>query len=366
MKFTQKYIRITTTVIGLTLLNACAEKFQTELTYPEDITFNEITLDRFSYDIYDAPFDVGDNASGIITVNVSKASDGSYSGFALSNKNYRSYPWELTPKYGPIDGLTPAEKQAAINTTAFSVLTDEVNRTENYLVGNTNNENAFFTLSTPSTIEHVLIANTTYNYLLASYGSIYSEDLDPETQMYLLDGGEISNPYIESTERETVYTLPAPDGTLNAIRLEGVQQLDKDAVGIPAGEAAGEAALAAALLANPNLSTYRQGLAYDNAYDDAYEAATSHIHRGYVKLTIEGFLNGATTGTVDVYLSLLEGVDPENPDFVFHLIDWRKVDLTSLGDVDKVLFNMSSDYVDGDGKMVYPPTFCLDGIRIQP
>jgi len=41
------------------------------------------------------------------------------------------------------------------------------------------------------------------------------------------------------------------------------------------------------------------------------------------------------------------------------------VELSSFGEVDKVLFKMSSSYVNPDGSMVYPSTFCLDGIRLQ-
>ena len=456
MKFTQKYLSITAAVIGLTLLNSCADRFLAEVPYPNDITFNEIALDRFSYEIPDGPFEVvGDTSSDVITVNVAKEADGTYSGFALSNKNFRSFPWDLTAQYGPVGGLSPAETQEAINTTAFSVYTSDVNRTENYLVGNTNNDNAYFTLSEPSTIEHILVANTTYNNLLARYGSIYSRVIDSETQMYVLEANDDydiedlvrENVNIDNTEREAVYTLPGLDGTLNTVRLSGSQTLAKNEVGVVAGEEAGnavggkllaeteadaaavakitgwteldtadiadpaaktkaEADLAAYIINFPASTPEEQQAAYDAAYaaeyavvyaaeydgvyDDlidsdydrlyegyfedsayyvayetAYDLATESITDGDVTLTIEGFLNGASVGTLDVYLSLLVGADIENPEYGFNLYDWEKVDLTSLGQVDKVLFKMSSSYVNPDGTMVYPPTFCLDGIRLQ-
>ncbi|GAL65087.1 DUF4465 domain-containing protein [Algibacter lectus] len=391
MKFIQKYISITAAVIGLTMLSSCADQYLAELPYPEDITFNEVSLDRFSYEIPDAPYEIGDNSSGIITVNVAKSGDGSYSGFALSNRNFRSYPWELTRDFGPVGGATPAQTQEAINSTAFSVFTNDINRTENYLVGNTNNDNAYFTLSKPGIVEHVLVANTTYTALLAKYGSIYSDDLDSETQMYKLDGDVKANPNIPSTDRETVYTLPGIDGTLNTVRLAGHQILSKRLAGEAAGEAtgnraageaagdaagivAGDAARATYIIDFPASTTEEQQAAYDTAYDAAYDAAFAlafgdaydaaydlaydAVTIGDITLTIEGFLNGSSTGTMDVYLSLLEGVDTENPDYVFTLDDWKRVDLTSLGQVDKVLFKMSSSYVDNQGTMVYPPTFC--------
>ena len=380
MKFIQKYISISASVIGLTLLSSCADQYLAELSYPEDITFNEVALDRFSYEIPDAPYEAGNNASGIITINVAKAGDGSYSGFALSNRNFSSYPWELSTEYGPVGGATPAETQEAINSTAFSVFTADINRTENYLVGNTNNDDAFFTLSKPSTIEHVLVANTTYTALLAKYGSIYSSQIDPDTQMYKLDGGFKTNPNIPSTDRESVYTLPGIDGTLNTLRLDGVEQLEKNEIelatsialgGEATGIAAGNAAVEQYKIDYPSRanSSYYLGLAYDDGYAAGYtdliQAAVDAYSNGHVTLHIEGFLNGTSTGIVDVYLSLLKGVDTENPDYEYTLEDWRRVDLTALGQVDKVLFKMSSSYVDDQGKMVYPPTFCLDGIRIQ-
>lgn len=383
MKFTQKYISITAAVIGLTLLSSCAERYLAEIPYPNDVTFNELVLDRFTFDIPDDSFTVPASKSGEITVNVSKNTDGSYSGFALSNKNFRSYPWDLSPTFEPTGGLTDTEIQDAINTTAFSVYTSlDVNRTENYLVGNTNDDNAFFTLPTPTVVEHVLVANTTYNALLRTYGSIYSNDLDTDTQMYDINGDPVSNPNIDNPDQDMrgVFTLPGVDGTLNTLRLEGVEQLEKDEVAIAtseaiggeaAGIAAGNAAVEQYKIDYPSRanSSYWLGRAYDAGYaagyTDVIQAAVDAYSNGHVTLHIEGFLEGTSVGTIDVYLSLLEGVDLENPEFVFTVNDWRRVDLTSFGEVDKVLFNMSSSYVNTDGTMVYPPTFCLDGIRLQ-
>jgi len=360
MKITQKYISITAAIIGLTVFNSCADRFENEIPYPNDVTFNELALDRFTYDIPDAPFTAEASETGEkVTVNVSKNTDGTYSGFALSNKNFRSYPWELSPTFEPAGGLSDAETQDAINTTAFSVYTDEVNRTENYLVGNTNDDNAYFTLSSPTIVEHILVANTSYNALLTFYGSIYSDDLDTDTQMYDINGANVSNPNIENPDEavEGVFTLPGVDGTLNTLRLQGFQVLEK----IAAGEAAGDIALAAYIQANPSSTQEEQDEAYQEAYDVAYDA----LAIGAVTLTIEGFLNGASVGSLDVYLALLEGVDAENPDYAYTITDWRRVELSSFGEVDKVLFKMSSSYVNPDGSMVYPSTFCLDGIRLQ-
>jgi len=405
IKKIQKHIVIAVAIFGLILLNSCEESLELQIAYPNDITFNELILDRFTYQIPTAPFTAGDNASGIITVNVTGTGN-NFSGFALSNKNFRSYPWDLSPDFAPIGGLTAAEEQASINTTAFSVYTTEPNKTQNYLVGNTEGDNAFFTLSSPNTIAHVLIANTSYNYLLAQYGSIYSDDYDSVSESYLIDGDARSNPNIQNpdSDLEGRFRLPAPGG-FDAVRLNGFQNLERDKVAeaaglvvIPAAEAAGEAARLAvnetdaiaageaakvdAIAVTPALTPEEIQKVYDDAYnaiyDDAYndaydaiydevydEAYDSGIYKGYVKLTIEGFLNGSSTGTVDWYLCVNEEVDVLNPEHDYILNDWQKVDLTSLGDVDKVLFKMSSDYVHNDGSMVYPSTFCLDGVRLQ-
>lgn len=389
MKFTKKYISITAVVSVLTILSSCAERYLAEIPYPEDITFNELSLDRFSYEIPDAPFEVGNNASGIITVNVAKSSDGSYSGFALSNRNFRSYPWELSALEDDdnddlvtdvLDNLTDDEIQAAINSTAFSVFTDDVNRTENYLVGNTAGDNAYFSLSTPSTISHILVANTTYNALLANYGSIYSGTLDEDTQKYSILAGTAFNLNIDGPDGLGIFALPGIDGTLETLRLQGVEYFEKEVVradktaelgGDAGAEAIGNAAVEQYKIDTPSRAnnSYYLNLAYNNGievgFTDVIQAAVDAYGNGYVTLHIEGFLNGTSVGNVDVYLSVLENTDLENPDYSFTVSDWRKVDLTSLGEVDKVLFNMSSSYVNTDGTMVYPSTFCLDGIRLQ-
>ena len=89
------------------------------------------------------------------------------------------------------------------------------------------------------------------------------------------------------------------------------------------------------------------------------------IDGAFIKLEIEGSLNGNVTGTVDAFLGVTPGGDPSNPDYDFILNSWVPIDLTSLGEVNQVLFRISSSYVDGSGNMIYSPTFCLDGISIQ-
>ncbi|MCK0130840.1 DUF4465 domain-containing protein [Flavobacteriaceae bacterium F08102] len=348
MKYIQKYLRTAAVITGLVLLSSCEDDtLDVKIPYPNDITFNELTLGRFTYDVPSAPFTSGDSKSGIITVNVTGSGSTNYSGFALSNKNWRSYPWNLSPDFEPAGGITAAEKQQSIDSTAFSVYTGRPNRTENYLVGRADGNDAFFTLNTPAVVEHVLVANTTYNYLLATYGSVYSGTFDSATQSYRIDGAKVRNIQNPNTSASMYgrFTLPAPDGSF-ALRLSGHEEMEK--------RAAGEAAYDAAILAGDTPAEAQA--AYDAAYDN--------LTTGYIKLTIEGSLNGTTTGTVDFYLAARPNTDPLNPNYNFVLNDWTKVNLTSLGTVDKVLFKISSSYTNGSGEMVYDPTFCLDGIRL--
>ena len=316
MKFKQYIKVIFVTLIVFVGIVSCGDDDEIIIPFPNDITFNEIQLARFSSEIPSAPFTAGEGASRTVTVNVVNTGGTSFSGFALSNRNWRSYPWSLSPDFEPDGGLSAEEQQQAIDSAAVSVYTFRTNTTRTYLVGNASAEDAFFTLNEPAVIEHVLIANTTYNFLLTEFGSVFSGGfIDPDARIYDINGDPRSNPNIPNRDRVGRFSLPAP-GEVEAISL------------------------------------------FSHSVVDNVEGA-------FVKLEIEGSLNGTVTGTVDAFLAVTPGGDPENPEFNFVLEDWLPVKLTSLGEVDRVLFRMSSSYVDGTGSMIYPPTFCLDGIRIQ-
>jgi len=279
-------------IISSIALFSCGKDDKILIPYPEDITFEDQTLGRFTFNIPNAPFKSGNEKTGIATFNVKNNGDGTFSGFAVSNKNWRSFPWTLSPDFPPPGGLTPAKIKSAIDSCIFSVYTTLPNQTNNFLVACVKDQDASFTLDKPAVIEHALVANTTYNYLLESYGSIYSD-----TKVKNIN---IENP---STQLYGRFTLPGPGG----------QNLEE-------------------------------------------------LSDGYVKLTIKGF-NGATaTGSVDFWLA----VRPDaNPGLDYVLPSWSKVELTALGLVNKVVFNISSSYKDGAGNMLVPPYFCLDGIRLK-
>lgn len=295
-------------IISSIALFSCKKESKILIPYPEDITFEDQTLGRFAFNIPNAPFKSGNDKTGIATFNVKNNGDGTFSGFAVSNKNWRSFPWTLSPDFPPAGGLTPAKTKLAIDSCIFSVYTTITNQTNNFLVASVKDEDASFTLDKPTVVEHVLVANTTYNYLLETYGSVYSGTLDPITDQYLITGTKVKNINIAnpSTLLYGRFTLPGPGG----------QNLKR-------------------------LST------------------------GYVKLTVKGYNGASATGSVDFWLAVRLNADPANPTFNYILPSWNKVDLTALGTVNKVVFNLSSTYKDGLGNMLVPPYFCLDGIRLR-
>ncbi|MFC2110550.1 DUF4465 domain-containing protein [Bacteroidota bacterium] len=291
MKYTHKNIvKVFSIISCFIFIVSCEETtLESRVPVPNDVTFNELSLGRFTYNIPDAPITSGD-----VTANIVNNGNGNYSGFALSNKSWRSFPWSLSPTFGPAGGVSAADKQTAIDSCRFSAFTRYVNTVGNYLVGHAKDDNAYITLALPSVVEHVLITNTTYSYLLEFYGSNYTG----------------KNPKIDKWHSSSSqFYLPGPN--------------DVDV---------------------------------DKIYD---------VPGGYVKLVIEGSLNGSTTGSIDLYMAVNENSEPNNPEYKFVVNDWIPVDLTELGKVDKVLFKMESSYVDGQGNLLYSPYFCLDGIRLM-
>lgn len=326
---------------------SCTKNREILIPYQHDITFEDLDLGRFKFQIPNAPFKSGDEKSGTITANVKNNSDGSFSGFAISNKNWRSYPWNLSPDFAP-GILTPGQIKESVDSTIFSVFTNSPNFTQTFLVGCVNDDQAFITLNKPGVIEHVLVANTTYNYLLLSYGSTYSGTLNSLTQEYSLSGTKIRNILNpnSATEMYGRFFLPGPDGN-NIIRMVGEEILAKRKEGAIAADK------------SRSLGKTKTQVSTDSS------AAANAFSKGFVKLSITGFNKNSQTGVVDYWLAIRPNVDSDNPKLNYIAPDWSKVNLSSLGEVDKISFSMSSSYDDSDGKLKVPPFFCLDGIRLK-
>ena len=148
-----KKLNLLYTCLILGLLISCEKKADLLVPLPNDVTFNELTLPAYSHVIPDGGF-----TSGGIKFNTVKHTADSFSGFAYSNQNNRSFVWTNT--------------QAARDTNLFSAYTGaNRNLTRNFAVACANdNAETYFTLSTPSVIDTILITNTTYNYLGILYG----------------------------------------------------------------------------------------------------------------------------------------------------------------------------------------------------
>ena len=342
--------------LGIVLFFAAAcsdETKESSIEYPNDVIFNELDVTALTHKVPDVAFTSSAYHSGIITFNVKKNADGTHSGFALSSRNSRSYPWSLSLPHGHADP-TPDQIKAARDTCIYSVFSGTYpNQLGTFAVVKVEGDEAYFTLDKPRIVEHILVANTTYNYLLLNYGSRYSSYLDNTTQTYLptqANGNlaSVRNPNIPdpASAKFGVWYLPTPNGDL--IRLDGQQLLYKRQKGHEAAEEA-----------------RANGQSESIAITDSTTAATQAVF-GYFKLTAKGFRGETATGSVDYYLATRTKVAPA-PYEDWNIIQnfWAKMELTTLGEVDKVVFYLDSSDKDDAGNMRTPPYFCVDGIRLS-
>lgn len=329
-------------LIAFAFASCSDEKKDVLLPYPNDILFEELDPGRLTYKVPDAPFTAGDDKSGKITINVKKESDGSFKGFAISTKTWRSYPWSLSYTFGN-PALSGPQRQSAIDSTIFSVYTVPApTQTGVYLVGNTAGGEANISWAKPRVVEHILAANNTYQYLLAAYGSNYSGTFDAVTQQYSTTGTKVRNPNNPNTATDVygVFFLPGPNNTI-VKRLSGEEVLNK--------RAAGHTAADAARAANKT---------EDQVKADSLAAYTAFAQAN-IKLTVTGFVDAKLTGSVDFYLAAQPNVIAGNPTWNFVMDNWNKVALSSLGEVNKLVFNVTSSNPN------MPSYFCLDGFRFR-
>lgn len=158
-----KKIFIVLTILTVFVLFSCETEFSNPIPIPNDITLNE--LDE-SLGVFNHTIPSGGFQSDVATFNTVTNSDGSYSGFAYSNRNYRSYTWTTS--------------QTALDSMIYSVYTKYVNQTKTYAVACVKNDDAFITFDKAYVVEHILVANTTYSYLAVYYGDPYGTDASPK------------------------------------------------------------------------------------------------------------------------------------------------------------------------------------------
>ncbi|MCK0131669.1 DUF4465 domain-containing protein [Flavobacteriaceae bacterium F08102] len=151
-------------ILFAVVLVGCETEYNDPLPIPDDITLNE--LDE-SVGIFDHVIPTGGFTSDVATFNTVNNNDGSYGGFAYSNRNYGSYTWTTT--------------QQALDSVIYSVYTNTYrNKTKTFAVARATNDDAFITFDKPYVVEHVLIANTSYNYLTMQYGDPYGTEDSPK------------------------------------------------------------------------------------------------------------------------------------------------------------------------------------------
>jgi hypothetical protein len=94
---------------------------------------------------------------------------------------------------------------------------------------------------------------------------------------------------------------------------------------------------------------------------DAFGAKVfNHDNKDWFKLVIEGFnKSGASTGTVEFYLADFRTTSSSGI-----ITEWTKVDLSPLGSVAEIKFDLQSSDTGNDG-MNTPAYFCFDNLAIR-
>ena len=268
---------ILATFFFLGLLSSCNnDNLDLLVPLPDDINFTELQLDRFSHVVPDGGF-----VSGGISFNTTKNADGTLKGgFVYSNRSNRSFTWTGT--------------EAALDSNRYSVYTLKPNYTGVYGVCKVNDGDAFFTLSKPKVVEHILVGNTTYNFFAMRDGDQFGTAEKPEI-----------NPNITSKPKGVWYTY-VPGG------VKKFANADKD----------------------------------------------------FFKLIVTGYRNGNEVGKIDYFLATMQA-DSSHPTWSYIRDDWYKVELSALGEVDKISFNIDSSDKTESGVIRTPSYFCIDGIRLK-
>lgn len=113
-------------------------------------------------------------------------------------------------------------------------------------------------------------------------------------------------------------------------------------------------------VANPNIPSKPMGIWHSFVPG----GVTKFADGDYFTLTVIGYKGGTQTGTVDFDLACMAGHNTANPDWNYIVNNWRKLELSALGEVDQVVFHLDSSDKNGD-VMRTPAWFCLDGFQLE-
>lgn len=114
-------------------------------------------------------------------------------------------------------------------------------------------------------------------------------------------------------------------------------------------------------VANPNIPSAPLGVW--NTYVPG--GVKKFTNDDFFTITIKGFKGNSETGTITFDLACKAGHNKDYPSWDYIVTDWRKLELSTLGEVDKVMFYLNSSDKDNTGKMRTPSWFCLDGFQLK-
>lgn len=113
--------------------------------------------------------------------------------------------------------------------------------------------------------------------------------------------------------------------------------------------------------ANPNIPSKPEGVWHTYVPGGVKKFG----EKDFFTLTVRGYKGGNPTGTISFDLACRKGHNQQNPNWDYLVTDWRKLELSSLGVVDKVVFYLDSSDKNEQGEMRTPAWFCLDGFQFK-
>lgn len=113
--------------------------------------------------------------------------------------------------------------------------------------------------------------------------------------------------------------------------------------------------------ANPNIPSRPYGIWYSFVPGGVKKFSNND----YFTLYVTGYRNNMEIGTINFDLACKRGHNSEHPTWDYIVTDWRKLELSSLGEVDKIVFHLDSSDKDENNVMRTPAWFCIDGLQLK-
>ena len=157
-----KNIFLSLATVTLVTFASCSDDLEVRVPYPTNITLNELKLDgNFTHKIVNGGFE-----SQGIHFNAMEVNGQLDAGFCYSNRAQRSFTWK--------------GDEISLDSLRYSMYSPTPNNTETYAVCHVKGDDAYFTLETPTVVQYILVANTTWDYLAIYYGDTYGSVEEPK------------------------------------------------------------------------------------------------------------------------------------------------------------------------------------------